>query len=348
VVACCNVFIASGGDNNAIINEILHPQEGGKVYTPDEVIPHVLSTLHSTSIASSGLYIILEKWLDTCGSVERLDESSLEGADMSHKVYALPLQHCYPNAIFTKTRSSLFYAHVMQIFEADQSNLFEENTIFSRALSYSLAYNLFLLPTHWTIPICVDFVRRAWNAMSTIGKYVKQCQEDRGNDTDGWIGGFSYHPERFEAMYNSLSGAAFLCVTVRNPVFMEKKRCVLLQGARETEAEAAAARSLCVLLQALGSLAKSLCRDIRGVSVEDVQAWTEKGSVTETEDATAADSTRENEEAAAEHGDVALLQATVPVAVHPLLLSLLVDIAGPAESPQVEATYDMFSSCAIL
>lgn len=55
------------------------------MYTADEVIPHLLSSLHSTSIASSGLYIILEKWLDTCGAVERMDEDQ-DGADMSHKV----------------------------------------------------------------------------------------------------------------------------------------------------------------------------------------------------------------------------------------------------------------------
>lgn len=185
--------------------------------------------------------------------------------------------------------------------------------------------------------------------MSTIRKYVKKCRDVGEDEADGWIGGFSYHPEKFEALYNSLSGMAFLCVTVRNPVFMVKKHRVLLEDQKEKNEETAAARSLCVLLQALGSMAKELCRDIRGESaVEDVL----KPSTLEpkVDDCSTAISLNDRTSALVINHDIhaGLSESSKPVAIHPLIVALLVDIAGPADC-QVETTSDdLLSSCMIL
>ena len=226
----------------------------------------------------------------------------------------------------------------LQIFEADQSNLFEETTIFSRALSFSLAYNLFLLPCHWTIPICVDFVRRASNALSTIKQYIRRCrQQQDGDDAEGWIGGFSYHPEKFEALYNSLTGAALMCVAMRDAKFMKKKRRILLEKKQEVEAEQSAAKAICTLVRTLGTIARSLCRDLQGCesvveATGDISA--EVSSTPATEEIPAEVETLEE-------------STSSSVSVHPMLVALIVDMAGPTDSP-LNSSCGEYDACTIL
>ena len=84
---CCPLHSTGNVDVETSIKRALHPAEGGAMVSSDEAIPQILSCLLSVSIASSGLYVILEKWLDTCGSVEVLHcATSPDGADISEKV----------------------------------------------------------------------------------------------------------------------------------------------------------------------------------------------------------------------------------------------------------------------
>ncbi|CAE7557538.1 unnamed protein product, partial [Symbiodinium microadriaticum] len=225
------------------------------------------------------------------------------------------------------------------IFEADQSNLFEEEMVYSRALSFSLGYNIFLLPCDWTLPIVEDFVRRAWNALSTIRKYVEQSRQMSGSSigSDGWIGGFSYQPETFRALYNSLSGAAFLCATMRDGAFAGKKQKVILRGMQESQAEMSAAKAVCALLEALGSLARFLLRDIRGSGVAQVED--------------------ENNPEVANTDTVGVIVGDVekdyvqfelaPLTIHPLLIAQLVDLAGPNDESK-DVSGDDYQACILL
>ena len=235
----------------------------------------------------------------------------------------------------------MFVDILAQIFEADQSNLFEEDTVYSRALSYSLAYAIFQLPCDWTIPIYEDFVRRAWNALSTIRQYITQSRKEDGEGvSEGWIGGFSYQPERFQALYNSLSGAAFLCVLMRDPSFAEKKQRAILQGAKEVHSEQAAARALCTLLDALGGVAKSLLRDLQGEGVD---------SALKLDQARVASEGGENAHVDTETGNTYPVEASksAAVTIHPLLVAQLVDIAGPVDEPH-ETVIDKQQACILL
>jgi hypothetical protein len=120
----------------------------------------------------------------------------------------------------------------LQIFEADQTNLFEESTIFNSSLTYSLVCATTLLPCSYALEIpsiickigiqTLDLLQRYLNTQLTPSSLTGGGDpEDATNttsmmkDSSLWLGGLTYHPVYYLRIYNSLIASAHLCQLYR-------------------------------------------------------------------------------------------------------------------------------------
>ena len=212
-----------------------------------------------------------------------------------------------------------------QIFEADQSNLFEESTIFTSALTFSLGCATTLLPCSHTLPISILLCNAATQTLTLLKEYVLQELQEEGCSKGGtpnalWLGGLTYHPVYYVKIYNSLIGAAHLCHLYRQG--RPPLSSTLLQptdpisgGDRSEEQQACAA--LFTQLSEVVTKAKWLIIQLRNRYGD--------------EDPCQASSNEDSQR--------------VSCMIHPSIISLLVEICGPSMSQSLDADSSL---CSIL
>jgi hypothetical protein len=198
-----------------------------------------------------------------------------------------------------------------QIFEADQSNLFEESTVFASALSFSMGCATTLLPCSRTLPISTLLCQAATQALTVLQEYLQQqqsLQESHKGDTDPtalWLGGLTYHPVLYGKIYNSLIGAAHLCYLYREgrPSFSSSLTLTADPIAGSTPSPEEQARAaLFPLLLVVITKAKRLMIQLR---------------------------THHGDEEPRQAAGAAADQERGSCLIHPSVISLLVDICGP-------------------
>mmetsp|Transcript_4584 Transcript_4584/g.7008 ORF Transcript_4584/g.7008 Transcript_4584/m.7008 type:complete len:1008 (+) Transcript_4584:2-3025(+) len=208
-----------------------------------------------------------------------------------------------------------------KIFEADQSNLFEERVVQSNALSLAMSLSVSLLPIHRTSTVWATIFRTALCAMKVIECTTSDDENSTVASPGGWIGGFTYYSDQFLDFHCALSGAASLCKISRQRDSLDNLKHPSFRKRENDMSERSAVNDFHAAVSSLQDYAR---RILTRISLK---------------------SNALNVNESSECGDTTPSNCSQSMTIHPLIIKNLVDIIGPTDTKKHEA---QSSSCLVV